>query len=125
MQHVISFARPVRSGRLQVGVSFMHSRPENPRSSPQAPLATRPLRAPLRVRLHYVGPGLQLEQVLALDGGVARVAVHAFSCDGGERLQHAVAATLLPVVQRHARELVLLQDRDRSTLWTKLKRRER
>lgn len=121
MDHMISFARPVWSVRLQVEFHSCVLR----RETPEAPLATRPLRAPLRVRLHYVGPGLQLQQVLALDGGVAGVAVRAFSCDGGERLQHAVAAALLPVVQRHARELVLLQDRDRSTLWTKFKKRER
>ena len=38
---------------------------------------------PLRVRLHNISPRLQLEQVVALDGGV-RVAIHTFTCDGGE-----------------------------------------
>jgi hypothetical protein len=85
------------------------------------PLTMRPLRAPLRVRLHNIGSCFQLEQVVALDGGVC-VAVYAFTRDGGERLQHAVASALLPVIQRHACELVLLQDRDRSTLRRRRKR---
>lgn len=84
------------------------------------PLALSSLRSPLCVSLHNVCSGLQLKQMVTLDGGFC-VAIIAFTWNSGKRLKHTVTATLLPVIQGHACKLVLLQYRNWSTLRKKNK----
>ena len=84
----------------------------------------RSLWSPLCVCLHNVSSWFKLKKMVALDGRSLLVGANAgaFPWHGGKWLQHAVSATLLPVIQGHACKLMLLQYWNWSTLGEKIRK---